>query len=400
MQGFWLAAVAAIFFAGLAGLIHLRVAQGDVFPAYSTLRADPLGTRALYEALTEVPSLEVERSVLPLKKLGAQAQATIVLAGMDRRGWHTMSVEEANLLEASVRGGARLVVLFRAEMERLTDGRRPVGEKDESTKKEDDADKTHSEREQRRSPRNDEAGAGKRAHHADWERRLGLELHTRWIVDGGDGAWKRHDAPHALEDRIAWKSDLFFHVQPGAEWRVIYTRGGSAVLLETSLGAGTVVMASDSYFVSNEAMQKTRTPRLLAWIMGGHSRVIFSEAHLGVVENEGVARLARRYGLTGMFFVLVLLAALFVWKRMALFVPPPPEHVEAALGYHPAAGLEALLRRVLSADKLIDTCVAEWEGGGRLSEVDRNRVREVIGATAGKTPAEKYNAIVRALKRR
>ncbi len=398
----WLVLIAVIFVAGLAWLFRLRMSQGDVFPAYSTLRADPLGTRALYEALEEIPGVHVERSVRPLKKLGEASQATIVLAGIRRKDWDGMSVEDANILEAAVREGARLIVIFHAELSSVADTAEPVRkrtspEKDEAAekKKAGEADANR-----RRSPRNDES---ERPHpvraFADWEKRWGLGMHTRWIADGGSGAWKR-EAPDLLENPVEWKSDLYFRPAPGAEWRVLYTRGGWPVLVETTLGRGSVVVAGDSYFLSNEAMQKHRAPHLLSWLFGEHTRVVFSEAHLGVVENEGVARLARRYGLAGMFFVLVLLAALFVWKRMALFVPPPPESAETALGYHPSAGLESLLRRVLPAEKLIETCVTEWERGGRVSESDQARVREAQAGRGKASPVTVYNTIVRALKRR
>ena len=46
---FGLCAVA--FVLGVLQLFRLRFEQGDVYPPYSTLRADPLGSMALYERI-------------------------------------------------------------------------------------------------------------------------------------------------------------------------------------------------------------------------------------------------------------------------------------------------------------------------------------------------------------
>src|ERR1700727_2548895 len=51
----------AVFACGLALLFELRFAHGDVYPAYSSLRADPLGTMAFYEGLSKIPGLSVRR---------------------------------------------------------------------------------------------------------------------------------------------------------------------------------------------------------------------------------------------------------------------------------------------------------------------------------------------------
>jgi hypothetical protein len=67
------------------------------------------------------------------------------------------------------------------------------------------------------------------------------------------------------------------------------------VVVERQVGRGTIVMASDSYFLSNEALQRDRHADLLAWLVGSGTQVVFDEAHLGIVEKPGVATLMRKY---------------------------------------------------------------------------------------------------------
>jgi hypothetical protein len=118
-----------------------------------------------------------------------------------------------------------------------------------------------------------------------------------------------------------------------------------------------------------------------------------------VTVQPGIAALARRYGLAGAFFTLLLLAALFVWRRMALFVPPAEEVHEVALAYHPAAGLEALLRRAVPAEDLAVACADEWKRTARPGEVARVDAAWRAAPKAADA-ATLHNLALRALRRR
>ena len=371
---------------GLAVLFRLRLAQGDVFPAYSSLRSDPLGTRALHDALAEMPGVRVDRQFKLISELEAAPARTIVMAGLPGRAWREVERDEFDALEAAVRGGSRLVIAFHAQAARTR----------EDLQEEREAERKAKERRVRRGEREP-----RRIVHTDLRRRWGADVQERRMLDRGAAEAAATDEARAagLPESIAWQSELFFELEADAGWRVLYRRATRPVLVERPLGRGSIVLAADSYFLSNEALQRDRAPSLLAWMIGPHGRVQFDEAHLGVMVDPGVAALARRYGLSGAFFTLLLLAALFVWRRMALFVPPPPEgEEEVALAYHPAAGLEALLRRSVPAAELVTACVNEWKPTARESE--RARVDTTVAAQpAGTRIVVRYNAAVHALKR-
>src|SRR5512135_1015114 len=78
-----LAAVAALFAAGLARLMAARLSGGDVYPIASSHRADPLGTRALHDALARMPGLSVSRNHAPLARLEDGAGTTLFTLGYD-----------------------------------------------------------------------------------------------------------------------------------------------------------------------------------------------------------------------------------------------------------------------------------------------------------------------------
>jgi hypothetical protein len=388
---------------GLAVLYRARLGAGDVFPRYSTLRADPLGTRALYESLAALPGLRVERSLAPLRDLPPTPPRTLVLAGMTSRGWDEMPVETRNALDAAVRGGTRLVIAFEAERHpggpavRMPRPRPsppvPPGEEAEENKPAPKEERLAPHGPPRERPA--AASAPDVTHTtASWERLWGVELYARSIMDRDEGAVR----PPALSSvgpvKVPWKSDLYFKISAGTPWRVCYTRDREPVLIELAHGRGSIVLASDAYFLSNEALQQHRAPGLLAWLIGDQPHVVFAESHLGVIEVGGVAALARRYGLTAAFGVFVLLAALYIWREATLFVPPPDDVEDIALDFHPTAGLEALLRRAVAPAQLFMTCVAEWRRTARPTDVAR-----VEAIDARQAPPTAYNAAVRALRR-
>jgi hypothetical protein len=126
--------------------------------------------------------------------------------------------------------------------------------------------------------------------------------------------------PEMQPEHVSWHSAVVFTNLDSA-WRVIYARDTNAVIIERRIGAGTVVIATDSFFVSNEALRDDREPKLLAWLTGPNREIIFNETHLGVMENPGIAALARKYNLHGAVVALLALAGLFVWKNSVSFVP-------------------------------------------------------------------------------
>lgn len=381
----FLVLIATGFVVGLAWLFRLRLSGGDVYPTYSSLRADPLGTRAFYEALVDQPELHVTRWLKPLHLVAPDAQ-TFILAGMTREAWQDLSTQDAQALDDAAIAGARVVVVFAAELEPevpATPSKFEIAEKERSEK---EKAKRISELPDRLRP-------------ADWSTRWNVTLGRRRILDRDLGAMRRTAAPTTLPLHVPWKSDLYFKVPTPDPWTAIYTRGNSPVVLERLRGKGSIVLATDAFFLSNEAMTDRRFPSLLTWLIGPNRTITFVESHLGLAEEVGIATLARRYGLAGSFFVLVFAFALWVWKRMALFVPPSPTAEQLSLTYHQTAGLEALLRRAVPPKQLLATCVAEWKAGSRQTEASRVEAA-AAQLPSDASPAAAYNAIVRALKTR
>lgn len=376
--------------AGIARLFQVRMGGGEGYPPYSTLRADPLGARVLLESLQLLPERDADRWLEPLDKLPADRGQTVILAGMRRGG--VFAADDFNEIDRLARVGSRVVVAFRASFVTYPHDEPETKKTESSNDKKDASDESPEKTKIKPEP----------AVPPSWM--VGTKL--RWIVHAGDeDALKAPGAPAELPDALPWRSDATFDI-PSADsasasfagWRVVYRApgGDEPVLIERDLGLGSVVLMADAFLLSNEALQLQREPAFLAWLLGSGSRVLFAEHHLGVMQDQGVAVLARRYGLGAAFFTALAVAALAVWRMAAPFVPPPPADDELAPDHAPTAGLEALLRRTVSPARLPQVCLDEWRRTARAADAEK-----IAPLAAGKpTPAAFHNAAVRALKRR
>jgi len=393
----------AAFLAGLTQLFLLRFEAGDVYPPYSSLRADPLGTMALCESLQQIPGLTVRRDFSDANKLPEEKNTTYLHLGAEEDEWHELPVELFDEIESFARRGGRLAValapvtspnylLAPTTTVTNTAGTNAPGRKKALRKAlGDDTPEVRS---------------------ASLEERWRLGMAHEKLEQGSDRVYQpvvvTNASDLALPATLDWHSGLIFtNVAPS--WRVIYARGTNPVIVERQFGRGTIVLATDSYFLSNEAMWRARHPKLLAWFVGPAEQAVFDEAHLGVVETSGVAVLLRRYRLHGVMGALVLLAGLFIWKNSVSLVPAPAEssRPDVITGKDAAGGFVNLLRRNIPPAKILDVCFEEWTkslthgGSHTIAKVDRaSEIMEAENArtTRQRDPVQAYQEICRALK--
>lgn len=369
----------SVAFFGFLRLFEFRFQSGDIYPPYSSLRTDPLGTKVLHDALQQVSGLTVSRNYQSLNKIPGPGGAAIFYTGASTDPW---GVQDAGRLETLARNGARLIVTLL-----------PVEE----------ISKTAA------SPRPKKPGAEKKANGPKKEsepelidfrkiaRGWGITLAYRTAQANSDSSpLIAYSMLPDTEASISWHTALYFP-KPSPEWRVLYRCDGAPSIMERPFGRGSIVLAADSYFLSNEAMRTERTPRLLASLLGSHSRIIFDETHLGVQEKPGIATLVRKYNLGGLMAAIAILAALFVWHSSS-FLPPRPDYddTEIIMGKDSSAGFVSLLRRGIAPSRLIEVCVDQWKkslahipgnAGGMLAQI------ESAAAQGGREPVGTYRAI-------
>jgi len=362
----------ALFLYGVTYLLILRFEKGDVYPPYSSFRSDPLGTKAFYEGLRLLPGVEALRNVEPLQKASGLSGATLFLLGLQESHFSAMEQASVNALEDIALGGGRIVISFFPTQAQPT----PHSEDKEKQRSqpEENADKQKDEKQDQEEEQ--------KLYAKEY-----IDLCKRWSVLTALSTEKRVEASLSESERnlpapLAWYSTLFFDPQDDA-WRTIYARADKPVLIERSFGKGSIVLSSDSFLLSNEAMKSKRYPRLLSWLCGSHKKIIFDETHLGVRKSPGIATLLRKYGLAPFLISLLGLAILTIWKQSTRLVPPyEDEQTLVDPGKDTSAGLTNLLRRNISLNDLLLACLEEWKRSFTHGKQNRSallpRIQEII----------------------
>lgn len=383
--------------------------SGSNFGAYSTYRSDPVGMMAVYNALDRIDGYEVERYIKGYENLPLGAGATLVIAGA---GINPDPVPVLDAVEGFAATGGRVVIAFfplheDSSLRALDDFIEDRDHRDFKKKGSDDVESGEStpgggtsvpgpadvpttapepnaddgkepatstaQSEEDETPGGDEKQAPEDAMEFGpplqdiserWEFQYGFEK------PGGPTHHALLDRSLAVEPMFSGHSGLYFTPITSDRWKIVYGTATSdassarAVVMERKIGSGSVVLCSDAFFLSNEALQKHYDPQLLSWIFGEQKRILFSEVHLGTQQQDRIMTLVRRYRLHGMVFGLVLVTLLFVWRHGATLVP----RQEFVSKKGPATGaershqegLDNLLARFIPQDQLLGTCVREW----------------------------------------
>jgi len=382
------AALVVVFLAALVGLMSRRLETGDVYPAYSSLRGDPMGTKALAESLDKLDGVTVERWYKP--RLEPKPAAVFVL-GVLPKDLLFLPDDSIRELQGVLDAGGRVILSLRMCMEE-------DGYAQPTSPPPGGWPRTGLPHEWGFDITGDETSTRALRQDTDSERMPRAELsptiarHSPWAFCNLDPAWDRvYGFTQATSD-------------PAEPTRPV------AVIMERNIGAGSVVLLADTYPLSNEALHKPedRHAALLVALLGGHTRVIFDEAHLGVREAPNLATLGRKVGLHWAAACLVLLAGLFLWKRMTPLLPPAPVSPRPDVtGRSSMDGLVNLLRRSVPSGHLLHTCVEEWQktpAGGPNLEKRLPRVMQIMKdidefEDKQRDVAGSYNEIVEAVNR-
>ena len=367
---------------GLWQLFAIRFEAGDVYPAYSSLRADPLGTKALHDSLGSLPGRRVDRLYRPLSRLEDSRDTTVFWLGDS----HTTLPDPD--WRNFVRGGGRLVVAWVPTqfIERpRTNASGPL---------------PWQQARYRKGPLlptgSDSLKPEDVAFRSNWKVDLGfVPLAGMSVAFKSEPATLAADLP--LPAEVAWHSTVCF-TNLHADWVPIYERQGRPVVVERRIGEGTVVLSTDAWLLSNEALRGDRAPDLLMWLAGGNRTVLFDERHLGVEVSPGLATMMRRYRMHGLVGALLFLALLFLWQNAATFLPrqtaqPAGTVVADVLGRDAASGFVNLLRRGVRPGDLLKVCFAEWKhslaAGSACSKERIDRMEKVLMSHNDTPPAER-----------
>jgi hypothetical protein len=397
----WLSLAAAL---GLALLVYARRAdKGDTLPAFSSWRADPAGTGALYEALPAmgVQTRRLTRVDFDLRSgLPDTGKGVVLRLGQSAYAYNGRRDDSLNGVLEFAREGGLVIVAFRS-----MPGGLHVDEEEEEEEEgaeEEETATSVSPTAQALSPtaqatsataqalspsaKPEEAGRSRRWENWNW----GLSLPGLEVAHAELGQrWAQRDAalPGLPELLPVRERGAFKLIHPS--WRVLYHHVGGPVVVTRAYGKGRLVAFANGYCFTNEGLRERPPGAWLAPLLEGRTLAVFDERGLGVYESPGLNEVSVRLGLGPLYAVLGLLALLWLWRRLAPLLAredrPQAEQPASAGGQ-----LSALLRAQGSPAVLLERL---WRDAQARPEAPLRR-RQAAGrlyeawAAKGKPSAE------------
>lgn len=334
---------------GLIWLMNQQFKAGQAYPEASSLRSDPRGTRVLYEAYSELGSLAVSRNYTPFENVeDLPSDAVLLYLGADE--WSAHSLATYAVVDNFVESGGTLVVALKAW---------GGWESEEFEEKANEAEAEDTE---------------------VVEAEVNWDTDLFWadldLVDGPKDAGSATLVDFAefdLPEQLPWRESEALVDAGAAVWRPVYQVDGAAVVVERSYGAGRIVVLTDDYLFSNEALLKYRVSAFLTWLLDDQTAVIFDETHLGVAEQVGIAVLMRRYRMGSFLAVFGLLMLCIVWRGAVPLLPAHSGRVRDAVvrvDQSSEAGLGDLVRRSVAVGDLPKAAWQQWRKSFVRTEAD------------------------------
>ncbi len=310
------AALLLVFGWSLLDLADAAYERGDVYPAWSSLRADAKGSKLLHDSLGKLPAWTVLRHFRPEAKLPAEPSVVLFLNQLP-----------ANLskltptVDRLTAGGARVL----------------IGVPD-----------------QRMGLRKKVGIVGAEA--ADW---LGLRFEPQASGEFIDSVF---------EERITWTLQA---TDPA--WKL------SDGFAERPRGPGSILVLTGNE-LRNDGLRGSPNGDRLLRLLGPSHRIIFAESTLGVADQGGIVSLLRRAGWGPAALLLLAAAALYLWRAATPLLPERADAILREEPGGGATALAQLLRKHVPPSDLLATCLEEWKkSAGLLPRWQSNRKTELSG---------------------
>ncbi|HSI62355.1 MAG TPA: DUF4350 domain-containing protein [Candidatus Saccharimonadia bacterium] len=376
-------------------LLGKRFASGEVYAPGSSLRSDPLGSKALHNSLNRITGMQVERNFRDLTKLKGNRDTTLLCIMVTPDVFTDGEELDGESLMRFANEGGRLVITLngqttgwdvilnsaderrdenakrRRDERRKQLGKKPISDDKGSDKKKDGKDSTDEDSTKKDKDLKNEDNPFMPP--KSLQQMLGVKVAQENFVMTPKGALTL-ETPLGLGVEKGtlpgWhtRTSMTFDDEAKGKWKVLGQVNNDVMLASRDTEAGgSIVLATDSYFLTNEALYREPSTKFLSWLIGAANTVVFEETHLGTQEDPGIMALARRHRLHGLFLGGMLLFALFVWKSSMSLVPSRDDDAPSrtVAGRGATAGLVSLLRRGIPLAQVLRRGLDAYENSTR-----------------------------------
>lgn len=316
------------FIFGSYKIMTMRYKKGDVYPQYSSLRHDPMGTSILFQALNKM-GYQVE--TIMEEKLPEDINPHDSILFYISPSFLISKETRDHIIGFILRGGR--VFVSDENSNRLMDffdtkvvyNENDIGKKaDENNEQKNNMD--------------------------------GQEYDSNIIPLEGVDFWS--------EDlKVINKSSL------KCKWpntRAAFKHRDQDIILLLRHGKGNIIISSENYFVSNESLIKEPPVTFLTWVLNGRKNVLVDEYHHGISYKKGTSFLLKKYNLYWFIAYLGFVFFLYLWHVLPYFQTPLPRPSKGnLLPLSSLQGYTQLLTKTIQKKKLLDICINQWIKGSK-----------------------------------
>jgi hypothetical protein len=335
-----------LFCLGCFFLLDLRFKKGESFPEYSSLRADPLGTKVFFESLQRLKYLQVSRNYQCPEKV-SYTKSVLIFLDINPDLFIVGSVF-TRYVETLLRRENRVVISF-------SDRQLFGSELLKSSYNSDDS--------------------------VDFN--PGIRFKSEPV--------KTSETTNSVDifKGMLWPGSL--QLFSDSTWCKIVTRDSSMVLGEKNVQKGELIILNNGYNLCNQGLQENNktilSNPLIPYCIGTFSTIIFDEWHHGIVKRMGVSALVQKFGFTPVIVFFIIWFLLLAWYingyNTKVCIPETNIADESETD-----SLLLLLSSKISETKIIETCKQEWKNSFPSKE---------IPVEDGKNTIEKYNSLFKKL---
>jgi hypothetical protein len=334
-----------LFFAGTILIFQSRIRKGETLPDYSTLKADPLGTLALFESLQKTPNLTVTRNYSNNTVID-YSNSTIFFIGVHAYIFE-MGGSLASHIDSLLKKGNRVIVSFLEP---------PFFSQENVTSDSTDTSKipfTHS-------------------------------IQFRKNVSDTS---KVHSTD-ILFKNVTWPGVL--NLRADSSWKTIVARDSFMLLGEKKVHSGVLVVLHDGYNLSNqglrENLKKNGSNPLIPYLIGNTTTIIFDESHHGIVKRMGISAILQKGGFTPVIIFLCLWFLLLIWYIQGVSIRTQQGSTADNQSSDSPDSLQLILTSRIPPKNILQICKDEWQ---------KSFPAVRLPDPGGKTNVEKYNSLIK-----
>ncbi|MFH0925306.1 MAG: DUF4350 domain-containing protein [bacterium] len=348
-------------------VLEKRFTKGDIYPLYSSLRHDPIGTSILFQTLTKI-GYTVD--TLTDEKLSEDINPQDTILFILTPSFDISEDSKKDIVNFIQNGGRVFLTVTDSRTNSLMDHFDTKINYETSMSKKDT--KENEDSSLFAIPNNKQQATCNKQPTSSGKGSLFNFLEDLTIIN------------NHLSLTCDWPNAL-----------TVYSNGNDDIILLLKHGKGDIVISSEAFFISNESLSKKPPLLFLKWLLNQKNNVIIDEYHHGLYCQRGISFLLKKYHLYWFMLYLIIIFILYLWHILPGFLPPLPPLIrkDGKQGQSSLKGYAYLLSKTIPKEGLLEICWKQWAKGKLQNRFLQEKNKVGIDNLKGKIGLDKDDKV-------